>query len=278
MGHSANFVLHGVAFCPKADVNIFFERFNPSSIKYAKINCFIPNPEWFHYSWQTYLTMMNYVFVKTNHAIDIFKKIHKNVSYIGFTSLDHYRENIQKVDDLFFHQAGKSWQKQTDMVIRTWSQNPSLPKLIILQDPSRRTKLSIPSNIEYICEHITDEELVNIMNKCSIHVCPSETEGFGHYINEALGCKSIIITTDAEPMNEFVNDSNGILCKFFRQSPKCLATNYYVCEKDLLESIHKSLGLSYEKKNNIRENARKKYLLTDNLFRVNFKDAIERLV
>ena len=55
------------------------------------------------------------------------------------------------------------------------------------------------------------EDLLILMNACQYHLCPSEYEGFGHYINEARSTGALIISTDAAPMNELVK--NGILIK-----------------------------------------------------------------
>ena len=51
-------------------------------------------------------------------------------------------------------------------------------------------------NIVYYKERVDDDKLIEFMNKFYYHLCPSEAEGFGHYINEALSCKSIVVTTN----------------------------------------------------------------------------------
>ena len=40
----------------------------------------------------------------------------------------------------------------------------------------------------------TDAELREIQNANLFHLCPSETEGFGHYIVEALSVGAIVLT------------------------------------------------------------------------------------
>lgn len=37
-----------------------------------------------------------------------------------------------------------------------------------------------------------------------IHVCASEREGFGHYINEARAAGALVVSTDHPPMNELI--------------------------------------------------------------------------
>jgi len=43
------------------------------------------------------------------------------------------------------------------------------------------------------------------MNMCLVHIFPSQVEGFGHVINEARSCASVVITTNYPPMNELVD-------------------------------------------------------------------------
>ena len=46
-----------------------------------------------------------------------------------------------------------------------------------------------------------------------MHVCCSDAEGFGHYINEGRAHGALVrtVTTDAAPMNELVDESCGLL-------------------------------------------------------------------
>ena len=79
-------------------------------------------------------------------------------------------------------------------------------------------------------------------NMCGIHLCPSETEGFGHYIMEALSAGAVVVTTDAPPMNEFVTDAAAWQASN-RSEPWGLATNYFVDPAKLEETVNALMQL-----------------------------------
>ena len=59
----------------------------------------------------------------------------------------------------------------------------------------------LPSNVRIIRE-ASDEELRELQNQCQIHIQPSQSEGFGHVLREAMSVNASILTTNAAPMNE----------------------------------------------------------------------------
>ena len=87
-----------------------------------------------------------------------------------------------------------------------------MPDLSIIYSPKdvKLIKRDLP-NTKYIETRLSDKDLIELMNQCGIHICTSETEGFGHYINEAKSCQSIVISIDSKPMNELVNDNTALL-------------------------------------------------------------------
>lgn len=57
-------------------------------------------------------------------------------------------------------------------------------------------------------DHIT---LAELQLSHGVHICPSEREGFGHYINEARAASALVITTNHPPMNELITAATGVL-------------------------------------------------------------------
>ena len=81
--------------------------------------------------------------------------------------------------------------------------NPQFPKLFVINN----RKMGIDAkrgNIDFIHDFLPKSKLQALQNQCGFHICPSETEGFGHYIMEALSCSAVVVTTNAPPMNEFI--------------------------------------------------------------------------
>ena len=88
---------------------------------------------------------------------------------------------------------------------------------VILVNSNPATIMTDPllADATYI-EPIHWKSVEKIIEKAGCFLCPSSIEGYGHYINEAKSCKSIVVTTDFAPMNEFIDSyilSQGILIK-----------------------------------------------------------------
>lgn len=51
-----------------------------------------------------------------------------------------------------------------------------------------------------------------LMADSAFFLCPSIMEGYGHYINQARASGAVVVTTDANPMNELITSSEmGVL-------------------------------------------------------------------
>ena len=99
---------------------------------------------------------------------------------------------------------------------------------------------------------------LNISNS-GIHICTSETEGFGHYINEARMMGAIAIVPNAPPMNELINDDNGALVKVSLVKKLPWKTLNKITEEDLAETIERLLLMTEEQRRDLGMTARKSY-------------------
>ena len=257
-------------------VSVFLERM-PALWKYCRgLKLLIPNQERFPERHLGRLQQVDGVLCKSRHAEQVFRKYTDRVSYIGFTSVDRSIAGIEPDYSKILHVAGRSTMKGTERIIDLWRQNPSWPMLTIVQHPDNASG-PVPANVQRIVEYMSDDELRRLQNEHGIHLCPSEAEGWGHYIVEAMSCRAAVITTDGPPMNELIDSSRGFLLPWNRSSPRHLGTCYYFDEEKLsglIESLH-SGGIDDIQQRGLR--AREWYLANDAEFKFRMQAAIETL-
>jgi glycosyltransferase involved in cell wall biosynthesis len=259
------------------DINIFIEHIFNRWLPHACINILIPNPEWFRDKCHKYLAQIDYVLCNTKHTQQIFDKLGCKTEFIGFTSIDYLNESQDKSFEKFLHVAGQSLQKGTRTLIELWSKHPKWPTLTIIQHTSAKELVQI-NNINHITEYLNDALLKEYQNQNGVHLCPSESEGFGHYIVEAMSCKALVLTTNAPPMNELITNDRGILVDYQKSSPQRLGMNYYVDSQDLEKKIVQILGMDTSQKKKLGQNARKWYQDNDLFFRQRILYVIDKLL
>ena len=236
---------------PEFDANIFLERTFPAWFDSAAINILIPNQERYPERQLSRLSKIDHVFCKSKHALEIFSKHSEKYKFgchlTSFTSKDvHLNDEIPDYNK-FFHLAGRSTLKGTDIILKLWGDNPHWPTLTIVQNKDNAPE-SVPSNVTLIAEHLPYAELIKLSNKNGVHLCTSLSEGWGHYIVEAMSAKAVVVTTDAPPMNELITPDRGILVPYSRSEPRHLGTNFYVGEAKLEDSIKSLISLNAAEK------------------------------
>jgi glycosyltransferase involved in cell wall biosynthesis len=249
------------------DVNLFLEVIKPSAFPFARANCLIPNQEWLDQDQCGELAQLDRVLCKTRYAQSIFDRLECKTEFISFTSIDRIDGRSIKDHGAFFHLAGKSRRKKgTETIIDLWMRHPEWPPLKIIQD-SKFAQPVVAQNIEHITEYIDDRLLRQYQNSHGVHLCASESEGFGHYIVEAMSCKAVIITTNAPPMNELVTSERGVLTDYRHTKAVGLGISYYVDIADLQRKIEKVLGMGQVERERLGEGARDWYQQNDKFFR-----------
>lgn len=239
-----------------ATANLFVEQIMPGWLSHAKTNFFIPNQEWCRDETIQLLHRIDIVLCKTHFAYNIFKNRGFKVLYIGFSSKDRYKNEIIKDYDKFLHVAGRSRQKGTTTLSRVWARHPEWPILTIITRNPDMVQGNGAENIRVITEVLSEEALVAKQNEFGVHLCPSEAEGYGHNIAEALGCAAVVVTTDAPPMNELVSSNRGILVPYSGTKPQSLGNNFYVDAEALELAIEKVINLSVEEKRSLGDTGR----------------------
>ncbi|KAJ1547877.1 hypothetical protein HK405_004729, partial [Cladochytrium tenue] len=147
----------------------------------------------------------------------------------------------------FFHAYGQSGRKHRRELIECWLRRPRWPRLEVVGHMSAQQmaldhadtlwdldgermgdrngslamartavldgRLGLPDNIR-VHSTMPADEFLRLSASHGVHLCPSQQEGYGHYINAARALGALVLTTDYPPMNEFVEDGvSGILVR-----------------------------------------------------------------
>ena len=262
----------------KYDLNIFLERFNTPWFAAANKNVMIPNQEWFEPAWLPQLKRFDVIFTKTRFADAVFKSLKCKTEFISFTSDDRFLPDIKKDEFSWIHVVGKSIQKQTDIVYRTWERNPGFPQLTIIHDPKFYKPRPVLRNINYMYCRVPEQLLKVMQNTANVHVCPSETEGFGHYIMEAMSCQGVVLTTDAPPMNEFITPERGAFVKPIHQEPMRLSTKFIISEDVLEKAVINLTVIPGQTQRQMGQAAREFFLNNDLFFRSRLLESVNGIL
>lgn len=262
---------------PAIDVNLMLEHVWPQQLPYARCNVAVPNPEWFDSHDLRMLRHVDVVWAKTDYTLQLFRSRHCTTAYVGFDSEDRYDGTVARKRN-FFHLAGKSSMKGTDRLLRVWARHPEWPVLTVIQhaDAGHASEVAA-ANIDRRVGYLDDNELRSLQNASVFHICTSLTEGWGHYIVEALSVGAVTITVDAAPMNELVTAERGMLVPYCRTGKQRLATTCFFDEAQFEAAIVRALALTDSQCRSFGENARRWYLQNKQMFSQRLRTAVEAL-
>lgn len=256
---------------------IFIEKvFEHGPLEKYQNRILLPNPEWLTpLDLQRCLTTIDTVWHMTRHSQRLLTpKLpnHKHV-HLGFTSLERTRQVTSY--ETFAHLPGKAKTRHTQDIINIWTKNAHLPRLRL----QFYNDLSIPQwvqagNIEFFMGFLGEEAYAGVAENFGIHLCPSQMEGFGHYINESRSSAALIVTLDAPPMNEMVTPECGILVPIASSGPHHLGERFWATEQSIADAVETCLSMSEASRRALGQQAQRKFREDRNLFVQRFNDAI----
>src|SRR5574337_2187927 len=200
---------------PPYDFVLMEEHIAPAFLYDAPRRVLLPHPEWFLPRDLQALGRIDLVLTKTREAERVFATQGCRATCIGFTSEDRRDPSVPR-ERAFFHLAGSSRTKATEPLLALWRRHPECPRLTVVQHPGDAKPATPDANIDHRIGYLDEAELKRLQNAHRFHLCPSETEGFGHYIVEAMSVGAVVITLDAPPMNEMITPERGLLVPYSR--------------------------------------------------------------
>lgn len=255
------------------DINIMLEHVRPEMFDKAHANVLIPNPEWFRADWLPHLGGIDLVLAKTRHAERLFGDLGCRTRFIGFTGEDGLIEGVPR-QPTFFHGPGRSGNKGTLPLLELWARHPEWPQLTVVWRRKRVELPPLPPNVTLIQDFLDEAELRRLQNANLFHLCPSQTEGYGHTIAESLGMGAVVIATDAEPMNELVSAERGVLVAAHAQGTQELATLYDFDPAAMEAAVIRCLGMPEEERRRLGHAAREWFLANRRDFERRLRDAV----
>jgi hypothetical protein len=259
------------------DVNLMDEHVRPDFAPLARHNVLMPHPEWLAEKSLAQLHLLDRVFAKTRHAVPIFEAQGCVTDFVGFSSLDRMQPEVPR-ELAFFHLGGRSRNKGSQALLDLWLRRPDWPTLTLVQRTPLQRPATLPANLHLLSDYLEDAELRALQNRHLFHLCPSETEGFGHHLVEGMSVGAITLTTDAPPMNEMVTNDRGVLAAYSHTGTQALATTYFVDPLALERGVERMLALDPQARTRMSAGARAWWEHNDRGFRERLAHAIEMLV
>ena len=218
-------------------VAIFLELWNPILANFARQTVGVFNLEWLRDDWRADLPKLTQLWAKSGEAHQAYQRLGLASVLTGFASRDLYDPAVPRTATAL-HLKGHSNLKGTETVLQAWARHPDLPPLTV----NSLTPLHAPH--VRLLPRISDRDLVRELNTAQIHVCPSRSEGWGHYIVEGLSAGAIVITTDASPMNEHVQPGWGFLVPPAHTVGRGLAVEHHVDADVLADTVRQAVALT----------------------------------
>lgn len=259
-----------------ADINIFLEVMVPYLLNMASVNWFVPNSEWYEAgSTECALPRINLVLCKTHDCEEIWGRKLGRTFYTGFEATDLSNNTpLLNKEVAFLHLAGNSGTKNTRAVVDCWREfRLPYPITIVSRDPEIRTLCCGIPNVTYE-QRLADSHVAHFINKVRFHLMPSEYEGYGQGMHEALGCGGIVLTTNAPPMTEFPGVPVELLIPTTGSFTRRIATCHSVSSTGVRDAVEKAVAMSPEKQMGLSMAARAGFESERNAFR----ERIARLI
>lgn len=260
----------------RADINIFLEVVMPNVFNLSRENWLFPNCEWWNSANDRFLSRFTKVVCKTQDCYRIWssKVGESNCVYTGFEARDLYDPGIKR-ENKFLHLAGQSEFKNTEAVIGAWrSVNWQYKPLPLTVVTSQKKYQDLCQGVEGITclGRVSDDHLVQLLNSHRFHLLPSAYEGFGHALNEGIGCGGLMITTAAPPMSDFAGIQADWKVPVTNKTPRSLAQLSHVSPVGVMVTACKAVAAAENIEDLERRSrqAREGFLTSRDYFRKKF--------
>lgn len=138
------------------------------------------------------------------------------------SEMETTKSNKNFANVAFVHTVGNSASKGTRQVLDCWLSRQELPRLDVYISPNYyddvfkakyEASIKNSSNVFIHTGRLEPAAFGKLFTDAAFFMCPSQHEGYGHYINQARSSHALIVTTDVAPMNELITSDSGVVFK-----------------------------------------------------------------
>jgi len=272
-GHTAQMVDWRSNDTAPCDVAIFLELWNPRLASRARRVVGVFNLEWLPRRWHPELRRCTQLWAKSLEASQVYRRMGLSAArYTGFTSRDMYDPTIPRQLSCLHHR-GKSTLKGTEVVLEAWKRHhASLPPVTIVS----HAPIQAPPGVT-VLPRLSDADLARQFNTHQIHLCPSRTEGWGHYLVEGMFAGAVVVTTNGSPMNEHIQPDRGILVDPSHRTARGLVRMHHMDPNSLAEAVQRAVAMSQDDRDRMGARARAHAVHAGQRFRATILDLIGKM-
>lgn len=256
----------------RCKLQIFLQFGFPEQMWFGRTNLVFPNYEHTHPDWIRQWSRADQFACKTRYTERLINALGGRSTYVGFQSADEQAPAPNKTFREFLHVSGRSAHKGTYRMLEVWMRRPDWPLLTVTRSfdgenakTEYLTRFDAP-NIRIIGDYLPAAELAVLKNRVGIHLCPSEAEGFGHYIRNAMSTGAVVLTTDAPPMNEHITPDTGVLVPASASAPSGFGELFLFDESAFERSIDHLLATPETQLAEMAKRARERFLILNGEF------------
>lgn len=269
-----------IDFEPLGRIAVFVERvFEHKLLDSYERRVLLPNPEWL---FDDDLARVNRTVTEFWHKTIFGQRQieavfpEKKHIFVGFTSIAP--KPGESNYNSCFHVSGLAPNaRHTQSLVNVWISRPDFPSLSVRA--AWRGILQVPdwinySNLRLFMGDLSDAAYQNEFTRSGIHICTSQMEGFGHYINEARSIGALIVTVDAPPMTELVKAKMGILIPPERSVSHGLGVRNIINGKSIETAIEKVTLMKVSQREALGNMAREQFIKDQTEFVTRIKGVV----
>jgi hypothetical protein len=261
--------------CNEADINIFFDLFNPSLVAYAEKNIWVINHEWAQKNAASYLPLADEVWTRSEQTFQILMNIsvmYKEVYFekVRWTSFDkqyaqikNYSKALVLVGRNSYRSPGQLFKAYCEIKDKTpdlYKKLPSLTVPYVSTFVNIRCPEEIEDKVTLVDKFLSEKEYDELLQESGLAICISVCDSFSHSVNEAMSSGCNMLLAVLPPFKEIGCDE-VLYTEISRivTHPRCIGNMIESSVDSIIECLEKYVERDFDQKKEASMKIRERY-------------------